>query len=115
MRPVVYLAHPAGAPTREEHAANLARARRWFRWVAEQDYPVVADWILYCEAWDDFDPALRARGLSHDDAQIRVCGEVWLVGGRVSFGMARAIETATAHGIPVRDLTHLGDEPPEAP
>ncbi len=110
--PVVYLAHPAGAATREQHLANLARAKRWFAWAARQGVAVVADWIIYCEVWDDFDPAQRWAGLAHDDAQIRRCDEVWMVGGRVSGGMARGRETAKAAGVPAVDLTFLGEEPP---
>ena len=109
---VVYMAHPAGAPTPEEHRANLARAKRWFRWAAEQGVSVIADWIIYCEVWDDANPVQRGNGLEHDDAAIRRCDAVWLVGGRVSYGMERACLTAGDAGIPVADWTHLGEEPP---
>lgn len=110
---VIYLAHPAGAATIEEHRANLARARRWFDWIARQPGVVpTADWILYCEVWSDFDPVLRAKGLDADDVIISRCDEVWLVGGRISSGMARGVVTANAHGVKVVDMTGLGDEPP---
>ena len=110
---VVYLAHPAGASTKEEHLANRARAKRWFRWAAEQGVAVVADWIIYCEIWDDFRPKQRVAGLAHDDAHIACCHAFWAVGGRWSSGMLRGRETARRAGIPVVDLTYLGEEPPE--
>ena len=111
---LVYLVHPAGAPTREEHRSNLARAKRWFAWAAGQPgVSVIADWIIYCEVWDDFDPALRAVGLDADDAAIRRCDEVWLVGGRISAGMQRAAQTARLADKIIRDLMLYGDEPPE--
>lgn len=110
---LIYMAHPAGAPTEDEHRAHLKRARRWFNWIAcHPDVAVVADWILYCEVWSDFDPIRRAKGLDADDAHILRCDEVWLVGGRISAGMRRASEVAVAAGIHVRDLTGLGTEPP---
>lgn len=110
---VIYLAHPAGADTPEEHLANLARAKRWFRWAAFQGVAVIADWIIYCEVWDDFDEAQRAMGLDHDDAMIARCDEYWMVGGRISKGMDRGRSKAWAEGMEVVDLTSLGDEPPE--
>ncbi len=109
---VIYLAAPAGAPTKREHGRNLARAKRWLGWAARQGYAVIADWIIYCEVWDDFNAEDRAQGLAHDDAMIRRCDEFWMVGGRISEGMARGKATAEACGIKIVDLTGLGLEPP---
>lgn len=110
---VIYLAAPAGAPTKTEHGRNIARAKRWLSWAARQGYAVIADWIIYCEVWDDFNAEDRAQGLAHDDAMIRRCDEFWMVGGRISEGMARGKATAEACGIPIVDLTRLGKEPPQ--
>lgn len=109
---VVYLAHPCGDPALVRHLQNLDRAKRWFKWAIDQGVAVVADWILYCEVWDDFDGIDRELGLRHDDAMILKCDAMWLVGGRVSEGMARGARTALEAGIPVADYTGLGDEPP---
>lgn len=109
---VVYMAHPCGAPTKVQHLANLERALRWFRWIVDQDIAVIADWLLYCEVWDDFDDVRRSMGLDHDDAMIAKCDEFWMVGGQISGGMARGELTAHATGVPVKDLTGLGKEPP---
>lgn len=109
---VVYLAHPCGAPTLEEHKANLARARRWFKWIADQGFAVSADWLIYCDVWSDFDSAKREEGLRHDDALIVKADEFWLVGGRVSPGMARGRGTAERTGVKIRDYTCWGAEPP---
>lgn len=109
--PVVYLAHP-GASTRWEHLSGLGCARRWFDWVARRGYAVSANWIIYCEVWRDFDQKLREEGLRHDDALIAKCDEFWMVGGRISSGMARGRETALTYAIRVRDYTDWGDEPP---
>ncbi len=109
---VVYMAHPCGAPTKVQHLANLERAKRWFAWAITKNAAVIADWIIYCEVWDDFDPELRAEGLEHDDAMIKRCDEFWMVGGKVTDGMQRGMKSASLHGVIVRDLTHLGKEPP---
>ncbi len=109
---VIYLAHPCGAPTKEQHMANLKRALRWFKWAADQDVSVVADWILYCEIWDDFDHKARAVGLNHDDAMIAKCDEYWMVGGQRTNGVNRGRAIAIGAGVQVRDFTYLGDEPP---
>lgn len=109
---VIYLAHPCAAETPEEHEANLARALRWFRWAIDQDVAVIADWILYCRVWDDFDDMRRDKGLEHDDAMIALCDEFWMVGGRVSAGMYLGKGTAIAAGVRIVDHTGLGEEPP---
>ena len=109
---LVYLAHPAGAPTPRARAAYLERAKRWFRWALSQDVAPIADWIIACEFLDDSDPAQRARGLACARLSIPRCDELWLVGGRVSGGMALEREIALRANIPVRDLTALGAEPP---
>ncbi len=110
---VIYLAHPCGAKSKAAHLENLARAKRWFLWVINKGYAVIADWIIYCEVWDDFDPLERAAGLKHDDAMIQRCDEYWMVGGEVTSGMRRGSLQATTRSIPVVNLTYLGSEPPE--
>lgn len=110
---VVYVAHPVGAPTPEGVAQNLARARRWLRWILRHyEVAVVADWS-YCELLDDHNPADRAFGLACDEATVKRCDEIWLVGGVVSSGMRHERDTAAMAGVRVVDLTFLGAEPPK--
>ncbi len=112
--PIACMAHPLGAATPAGITANLERARRWFKWLLET-FPTVdfsANWILWCEALDDMNHAHRARGLAFDDEEIKRMDAFWMVGGRISSGMARGRGIALAHGKRVVDLTHLGAEPP---
>lgn len=110
---IVYVAHPVGAATAEGVQANLVKARRWLQWIMRNfAVAVVADWVLYCELLDDMNPADRAFGLVCDDALVSACEEIWLVGGRVSSGMAREKGVAEGLGLLIRDLTELGEEPP---
>lgn len=108
---VIYLCHPVSGDV----PANLARAKRWVRWV-ESNHPVavVASWITECEIWDDDDPEQRAAGLIRDLAVLERCDEVWLVGGRISHGMEIESAHARQHGIRVVSLVELGAEPPKA-
>lgn len=109
---VIYLAAPLSAPTPEGVAANLTRAKRWVAWAYGEGVAPVAPWITCCEVLDDSDPEMRQRGLACDFATIERMDELWLVGGRVSNGMLLESEWARKHGIEVRDMTFLGDEPP---
>lgn len=106
---VVFVAHPVSGDV----PGNLARARRWRRWVIDECRMVpVMDWILHCEQYDDGDPQQRTDGLEQNRSLIRRCQEVWLVGGRISQGMAAEAGYANTSCVPVRDLTWLGSEPP---
>lgn len=111
---VIYLAHPVGAATPEGVTANLARAKRWYRWIAKNfNVSVVADWITGCEVFDDANQADRDHGLDMDIAAIERCDELWLVGGRISQGMGTERDAAEDFHLRIVDLTFLGEEPPD--
>lgn len=108
---VAYLAHPVGGDV----LANLARAKRWVRWLEETHVPHVAinaQWITECEIWDDSDPQQRANGMARDREIMIRCDLIILCGGKISDGMAGELRDAKLAGLGVMDLTHLGEEPP---
>lgn len=107
---VIYLAAPLGSgPDRERNRANAAR---WVAWATRAHaVAVVADWIVLSGVLPET-PANRELGLAADLALVARCDEVWLVGGRVSPGMAMEAAKARELGKPVVDLTHLGALPP---
>jgi hypothetical protein len=110
MNPLTYIAAPLAGPDRD---VNIARALRWVAWAAQQPGVVpVATWISLTQVWHET-PENRTRGLALDCSLIERCGRLWLVGGRISAGMAIEAEHARSCGIDVRDLTGLGLEPPE--
>lgn len=111
---VIYFAHPLGAPTKEGIAANLARAKRWVRWIHDnfKDVAVVAQWLITCEVLDDHNPDHRAQGMRMNKAIIPTCREFWMAGGRISNGMGDEQVIALEHRLHVFDLTWLGEEPP---
>jgi hypothetical protein len=113
--PVVYLAHPVGAPTVEGVLANLAAARRWL-WALRtaSTWSIAAPWIGAVQAALEAgtsEAEERARGLVDMLAQVERCDGIVLVGGRVSAGMALERDHAIKHGLAVVDLTGLGEEP----
>ncbi len=102
MRKLVYIAHPLNAPTSEGIEQNRRNAAQWVAWAAEQGVAPVATWITLSGVWNE---SRRAEGLEVDFAVVRRCDEVWLVGPRISEGMALEANRAREHGIPVVDLT----------
>ena len=110
---VIYLCHPVSGDVE----ANLARARRWLRWIYDTrpGIAVLCQWVLDCEVLDDNVPEHRAAGLQHDFDIIERCVEIWAVGGRCSGGMGMEIEHALRHSVPLLDLTKVGEEPPNEP
>lgn len=112
---VIFLAHPVRDVDGYTLEQNLERAERWYRWICDSFPGVspVAPWIISCRVFDDADADQRDAGLVRNEAVIEACDEVWLVGGRVTSGMARERDHALASGKPVIDMTsHLGLEPP---
>jgi hypothetical protein len=108
----VYIAHPLGqdGPERERNRENAAR---WVGWLATNfDIAPVADWIVLSGVWSE---EHRERGLAIDFALIARCDEVWMVGGRISPGMAAEAGRAAQLGKRVYDLTRLGFAAPTSP
>lgn len=106
---IAYLAHPLAGDV----PGNLARAKRWLRWAItyHPQHLVLAPWIVEAELFDESDPDQRAAAMRRCKQFVMRCGELWLVGGRVSAGMAEEREIAELAGVVVRDLTHMGEEP----
>lgn len=104
-----YIAAPLSGRERER---NRARAARWVAWAARQGVAPVATWVVLAGQWDETEDS-RALGLAIDCATVARCDELWLVGGHVSPGMAVERAAAERVWITVRDLTGLGEEPPD--
>lgn len=111
---VLYVAHPLGAPTKEGIQANIARAKRWLRWLCDHDtrHAFAIPWLPYAEALDDLIPEHRERGLRDGKEMIKRHDGIVLVGGRMSTGMVQDNAAMRERGRPCVDLLHLGEEPP---
>lgn len=102
-----YLAHPLSG-TSLEIAANIKRAKAWFKWACDNywpDYAFNATWIMNCEVYDDADATDRERGMQRNYAHIKRCDELWLLGPRISQGMEGEARFARRCGLPVYNLT----------
>jgi hypothetical protein len=111
-RRVVYVAHPLNAPTREAMDANRENAARWCALIAKTfKFGTIADWIVLSSQWDETTEN-RELGLALDLTLLGRCDELWLVGGRISAGMAIELEHARKIGLRIVDLTSLGYECP---
>ena len=107
---VIYMAHPLGAG--DDRERNRASAASWMAWlVSNFGVAVIADWIVLSGQWPET-AENRERGLAFDLALVERADAVWLVGGRVSPGMALEAARAVELGKPVVDLTPLGRTPP---
>lgn len=107
LRPVVYVAHPLNGDDRELNRANAAQ---WCGYLAEvHGIAPVAPWIVISGVWDE---SKRALAFELNLATIERCDELWLVGGRITEGMALESRHARACGVEVRNLTSLGFTPP---
>lgn len=107
---LIYMAHPLGGDV----SGNLERAKAWLRYLTEGN-PWVAfacQWVVECEIWDDADPEERRKGIGRCLAMVERCDELWLVGPRVSSGMAREAAHAKEFGVQVVDFTLAGLELP---
>lgn len=113
-RRICYVAHPVGVEP--ERTENLERTRRWLRYLIAiyPDRAFALPWLPYCQVLDET-PVNRARGIADDLAMLVRCDEIFLVGGRVSPGMAAEVDVAVRAGLEVLDLTALGPEPPRIP
>lgn len=111
--PVWYFAHPVGNArlTSATVAENIARAKRWLRWLIDREPAVAfaAPWIPHVECiGSDGTAAQRARGLRDDISVANLCDGIVLCGGEITAGMIHELEVCDV----VCDLTCLGLEPP---
>ena len=111
--PVLYLAHPVGAPTEVGVQVNLARARTWLGLLIAEcpDVSWCVSWLPYLDVLRD-NTENRIRGLRDDCAVAERCDAVVMVGDVIggSAGMRReaavARETIDATG---RDVAAVAE------
>jgi len=111
---LIYMSAPVRPLEGETLESNLARGRRWYKFLqlTAGDHAVfLAPWILSCELFDDDSPEQRKAGMARQMEIIARCDEVWLVGGRVSSGMAAEKEAVLKLSRTCIDLTDAGPEP----
>jgi hypothetical protein len=110
---VLYVAAPVAADTPDEIEANLARARRWVLWLAENtEHAISCPWLALVDS--STEQRTRSRGLRDCMLILERHDAIVLVGGRVSSGMNDERGHAYKRGLMVASLISFGAEPPNA-
>ena len=101
---LIYLAAPLSPVGDETVYSNLFRAKSIYETLSEagknDELVFIAPWILNCEVFED-NPINRDLGMKRNFAVIERCDELWLVGPRISSGMAAEAAHAARSGIVV--------------
>ena len=89
-RPIVFICSPYAGEVEE----NILAARRYSRFAVDKGYIPIAPHLLFPQFLNDADPNERQLGLFFGDALMSKCSEVWVLGSRISAGMAAEIRRA---------------------
>lgn len=98
---VVYIASPLSGDVER----NLQFARQACRYAIAQGVTPFAPHLLYTQMLNDSSPVERQLGIDMGNQMLKLCGELWLCGDRVSPGMAGEKALAERIGIPVRSVS----------
>lgn len=89
-RPLVYICSPYSGDVE----ANLQRAREFCRFALESGQIPLAPHLMFPQFMSDDDPKQRELALFMDIVLMGKCSEVWVLGDRISEGMAAEISKA---------------------
>lgn len=98
------------SPCRGDMEKNITRAQGYCREVADlwPDVIPIAPHVYCTQFYDESVPEERAAGMEIGLALLNICDEIWVYGmANPSEGMAREIDFAKEHGIPIRDAATL--------
>lgn len=101
----VYVCSPLSAPTTQEVAYNIDRARKYCRKLSLQDIIPYAPHTYFTEFLDDNSAYERALGMKMGMNWLTMCDEVHVLGTAISYGMGKEIERASILQIPIVFVT----------
>ncbi len=91
------------SPYRGDTSLNTEKAKRFCKWaVLEKNVQPVAPHIYFTQFLEDDVPLQREIGMDMGIQLLRECSEIWVLGEKLSDGMAREIEEAGRLGMPIR-------------
>lgn len=110
---IFYVAHPVSGDVDN----NIRNVLNWIHWLTTNDpsrvyiAPWVAEVLAFCNdplvlRNDKATTEFYDRVLDDDKRVVRRCDGILLVGGRLSEGMRREVETAQNAGLTVQDWTY---------
>ena len=109
------------SPCRGEMEKNIIKAQDYCREAVElfPDVVPIAPHVYCTQFLDDTQPEERDAGMDIGTALLSMCSEIWVYGmENPSEGMKHEIESATEHGILVRDAVDVyqntGEELPDS-
>lgn len=98
------------SPYRGYTLSNTEAAQRFCKWAAfEKDVLPVAPHIYFTQFFEDDVPEQREIGMNMGIQLLRECSEIWVLGEKISDGMAREIAEAGRLGMPIRFFTEADD------
>jgi len=89
-RPLVYICSPLSGDVE----GNTERTRKFCRFALEKGQIPLAPQLMFPQFMDDSDPEERQLALFMDVILLGKCSELWVLGDRVSEGMAEEIAVA---------------------
>lgn len=96
---VVFICSPYRAADEKELAENVALARRACRYALDTDCVPYAPHLFFPQFVSEKDE--REKGMEAGLEMLQRVDELWVVGNRVTEGMAQEIALASQKGIPV--------------
>ena len=90
------------SPFRGDEEANMAKARWYARYVADEGYLPIVPHIYFPQFLRDHIPEERNKAMQMNRVLLLECSELWVFGKVISEGMKQEIEWAKEAGIPIR-------------
>ena len=90
------------SPFRGDEDGNVAKARWYARYVADEGYLPIVPHIYFPQFLRDHIPEERNKAMQMNRVLLLECSELWVFGNVISEGMKQEIEWAKEAGIPIR-------------
>lgn len=90
------------SPFRGDEDGNVAKARWYARYVADEGYLPIVPHIYFPQFLRDHIPEERNKAMQMNRVLLLECSELWVFGTVISEGMKQEIEWAKEAGIPIR-------------
>ena len=90
------------SPFRGDEDGNVAKARWYARFVADEGYLPIVPHIYFPQFLRDHIPEERNKAMQMNRVLLLECSELWVFGTVISEGMKQEIECAKEAGIPIR-------------
>ena len=94
------------SPLRGNYEENMKRATEYCKTASELGAIAFAPHLYFTQFYRDTIPEEREKGLQLGLAMLDKCEELWVMGNRITQGMASEIAYAKEHHIPIFEIEH---------